>query len=77
MGIATRLNDSNKSICALTEQYDATRSDSTIIGHTNNITYLGISDLSIEVHFGDGSTMRITNPDFLTGLEIRTYERDT
>lgn len=79
MGLATRLNSTDHDIRALHRGYDLqeVNPSNTIIADTRRIVYFGVSELSVEIHFDDGSTMRVTNPNFSQGLDIHTYEKDT
>jgi hypothetical protein len=43
------------------------------VGTADNIKYVGISDMSVEIHFRDGSGIRITTPDF-TDLNITAMD---
>jgi hypothetical protein len=45
------------------------------MGTPKEIKYLGVMRSSVEIHFRDGSGIRITNPDkFTAGLDIRTMD---
>ena len=39
--------------------------------NTDQIAFVGISDLSVHVELRDGTRYRIVNPDFMKGLEIK------
>lgn len=42
----------------------------------SEITFVGITPQSVEVHTAEGERIRITNPDFITGLEITIWKKD-
>lgn len=39
------------------------------------ITYVGICRESVEVHLNDGRAFRITNPNYMLGLEIKEIKK--
>jgi len=42
----------------------------------SDLVYVGITDVSVEVHTKSGERFRITNPDFLRGLSILVYDEE-
>ena len=79
MGLATKLNDSDLDIRTLHRAYDEhdVHQSRIVVGDPRHIVYLGVTELSVNITFDDGSQLRITNPNFTKGLELHSYEKDT
>ena len=75
MGLAQKLIPKN-GITTLHRAFDNENDPSYVVGHPKEIIYLGVTELSVQIDFVDGSQLRITNPHFTSGLELRSYEKD-
>lgn len=75
--IAERLLPDEGHIKQLNHKFDEASSAYGLIDHPRKIRHVGVSDLSVELHFYDGSVLRIMNPDFVKGLSFRVYKEVT